>query len=216
MRSAALPLFAVSLAWVATAPAEIVDRIAAAVGNNVITRNEVERQARLAAFLNQEQPDLSPAARRRTAERLVDQRLVRRELEAARYPPPAAAEVDAMLNAIREQFKAVSLDRALANYGITEPHLREHLLWQLQFLRFIDIRFRPGVEVSEEQVREYFETTVLPMAAQANPGNAPSLEEYRERIEETLAGQRVDEELERWLEAARRRTRVEFREGAFQ
>jgi peptidyl-prolyl cis-trans isomerase SurA len=216
MRRATLPLFAVLLAWPAVARAEIIDRVAVAVGNRVITQSEVERHARLTAFLNQEQPDLSPAARRKTAERLVEQRLVRRELEASRYPPPSATEVDAVLQGVKEQFGAAgTLNEALAKYGVTEQHLREHLLWQLQFLRFIDIRFRPGVQVSEEDAREYYEKTVLPAAAGANPGKTPSFEDYRETIEEALTGRRVDEELERWLQAARRRTRVEFREGAF-
>ena len=93
--------------------------------------------------------------------------------------------------------------------------MREHLLWQLRFLRFIDLRFRPGVQVTEEEAREYFRKTVEPVAAQAGPGAPPAFEKYRERIEEALTGQRVDQDLNRWLEASRRRTRVEYREEAF-
>ncbi|HWQ56729.1 MAG TPA: hypothetical protein VN442_23790 [Bryobacteraceae bacterium] len=212
-----LPLLALWMASAASATAEIIDRIAVSVGNRVITYSEIERQARLTAFLNNEQPDLSAAARRKTAERLIEQRLVGRELEAARYPEPAASEVEATLNGLRKRYAAAgSLKQALAAYRITEEDLREHLVWQLRFLRFIDIRFRPGVQVTEEEVREYFEKTIRPVAAQAQPGRKPVLEEYREQIEEALTGQRVDREVERWLAAARRRTRVEFREGAFE
>lgn len=217
MNRAALWISLISIAGYAAARAEIIDRIAVSVGNRVITSSEIERHARLTAFLNHEQPDLSPAGRRNTAERLVEQKLVGRELEAARYPAPAAAEAEPAMKGLREHYKTpAALKDALAQYGITEQQLREHLLWQLRFLRFIDLRFRPGVQVTEEEAREYFEKTVRPVAGQANPAAAPSFDEYRERIEQALTGQRVDQDLNRWLELARRRTRVEYREEAFQ
>jgi peptidyl-prolyl cis-trans isomerase SurA len=205
------------LALCAPAPGEIIDRIAVSVGNRAITQSEIERHARLTAFLNGEQPDVSPEGRRRTAERLVDQKLVARELDAARYPAPREEEAAPMLAELRKGYGDEAAWRAaLASAGITEEELRAHLLWQVRFLRFIDMRFRPGVQVTEEEVREYFEKTIRPLAAQANPGNAPSLDEYRDEIEAKLAGERVDQDLERWLQAARRRTPIAFREGAFE
>ena len=207
--------FAIALA--ALSRAEIIDRVAVTVGNRVITSSEIEREARLTAFLNNTQPDLSLAGRRKTAERLVEQRLVKRELEAARYPAPTESEVQAALNEVKARYASTAAwQEALRKYSITEQDVRDHLAWQLAFLRFIDIRFRPGVQVSDEDVKQYFEKTVRPVAEQAHPGTAPTLDEYREKIEETLVGQRVDQEVDRWLQAARRRNQVEYREGAFQ
>lgn len=213
MRRATITLLAVC----ALAPGEIIDRIAVSVGNRVITESEIKRHARLTAFLNREQPDLSPAGRRRTAERLVEQKLVARELEAVRYPSPPDSEAAAMMEELRKRYPDEAAWRtALAECGIAEEDLRAHLQWQLRFLRFIDMRFRAGVQVTEEDVRAYFDKTIRPLAAEANPGTAPSLEQYREQIEEKLAGERVDQDVERWLQAARRRTRVAYREGAFE
>lgn len=199
------------------ARAEVIDRIAVSVGTRVITTSEIEREARLTAFLNNTQPDLSPAGRRKTAERLVDQRLVKRELEAARYPAPEPSDVEESVRAVKARYKTpAAYQQALERYGISEQDVRDYLAWQLAFLRFIDIRFRPAVQISEEQVGEYFEKTVRPLAEKAHPGQTPELEDYREKIEQTLIGQRVDQDLDRWLQSARRRNKVEFREGAFQ
>lgn len=214
MRSAAMLLMAVSLAG--RLPAEIIDRIAVSVGNRVITNAQIEREARITAFLNNEQPDLSAAGRRKTADRLVEQLLVRRELESARYPAIPASETEPLLKEIAARYKSPAGFRdALKQHGITEQDLREQLLWQVTFLRFIDIRFRPGVQVTDQEVRDYFDTTIRPAAVAADPKHPPALDEYRDRIEDVLAGKRVDQDVDRWLDAARRRTRVEYRQGAF-
>src|SRR5712692_11432276 len=65
--------------------AEVLDRIAIVVGNTAITKTEVAHEARIAAFINGEAPDLGPAGKRRAAERLVEQELIRREIGLAHY-----------------------------------------------------------------------------------------------------------------------------------
>src|ERR1017187_6822016 len=87
-RFLAVALLAVTL----PARAEIIDRIAVSVGNRVIAESDLHREIRVAAFLDGVQPDFSPAGRRATAERMVEQVLIRRELEISRYPIPSAAE----------------------------------------------------------------------------------------------------------------------------
>src|SRR5262249_49424474 len=57
--------------------AEIIDRVAVVVGNRVITESEILREVRLTAFLNGAPLDFSAASKRKTAERLVEQRLIR-------------------------------------------------------------------------------------------------------------------------------------------
>ena len=74
------------------AGAEVIDRIAVSVGSRVITETDLDRELRITALLNNEKPDFSPANKRQTAERMVDQTLVRSEMEESRYPPPSAAD----------------------------------------------------------------------------------------------------------------------------
>ena len=48
-------------------------------------------------------------------------------------------------------------ERRSRNTACTEDQLRRYLQWQLTVLRFIDQRFRPGVLVTEEEVRAYYD-----------------------------------------------------------
>lgn len=206
------------VAVVAAAHAEIIDRIAVSVGNAVITTGDVDRAIRVTALLNGSKLDFSPAAKRATAQRLVEQQLVRRELELTRFSmPEASAAVPAFLEFRKTQFQSdQGFQRGLQDAGITEQDLKDELLWQLTLLGFIDVRFRPGVQVTEQDVRDYFEKVVRPTAQAAHPGEPALLEDYRDKIEETLTGNRADQEMDVWIKEARKRTDIVFHEEAFQ
>lgn len=195
--------------------AEIIDRLAVSVGNAVITESEIDVEIRMASFLNGEQPDFTPASRRKAADRLVEQKLIRREVQLSRYPAPAKSEIEPMLKRTVAGFPDPAAFRAaLEKYGITEQELLAHLAWQMTFLRFIDVRFRPGIQVTDQEIQDYYNKVLLPAAR--NPGEKVTLEAARDKIEEILTAQRVDRDLNQWLRGARQRARVEYREDAFQ
>jgi len=198
--------------------AEIIDRIAASVGNLVITASDLDRQIRVAAFLNRTQPDFSPASRRAMAERMVDQKLILRELDNSRYPAPAAAEVDPIFEKFKKDNFASDEEyrRALADDGVSEQDVRDQLLWERRLLLFIDVRFRPGVQVSAQDIEDYFTRVVEPAARAAHPDQPVTLDSYRAQIEEKLTGDRVDQQMNAWLANAKRRTDVVFHEEALQ
>lgn len=199
-------------------PAEIIDRIAVSVGNRAITVSDVERQLRVSAFLSGVKPDLDLENRRKTAEAMVDQRLVSRELETARYPEPEPTEIDELFAEFKSKYFPNDADyrAALAEYGITEAEVREQLLSQRRWLSFVGVRFRPAVQVSEQEVAEYFDKTVLPAARAANPGATFTLDEFRDQILAKLTGDRVDQQMGQWLADMRGRVEIVFHEGAFQ
>jgi len=204
------------LALAAALRATIIDRIAVSVGNRVITSSDIDREIRVVAFLDDTPPDFSAVARRSTAERMVEQKLIRRELETNRYPVPDPAEVEPALVELKKQFPGDDAwKRALAAAGITEQDLRDELIWQRTLLLFIEVRFRPGVQVSDQEIQDYFQSTVEPAAKAAHPGQPVSLEDYRAQIEQKIAGQRVDQEVDSWLRQARARTEIVYHEEAF-
>lgn len=184
------------LLLVLAAMAGIVDRVAVVVGGTVITESEVLDDLRLTEFLNNQPLDLSPAQRRAAAERLVDQQLIRKEMEIGRYAAPSATEADAMLRSLRQQrFSSDAEFRAaLERYGITGNQLQRHLLWQLTVMRFTDSRFR---SVTPEEPE--------PSANRADPNASAS-----------VAGADVDQQLNAWLKEARGGTKIVFKEEAFQ
>jgi hypothetical protein len=198
--------------------AEIIDRIAVSVGNQAITASDLDREIRVTAFLNRSQPDFSPTARHATADRMVEQRLILRELENSRYPEPPAAEIDPILEKFKKDNFASEEDyfRALAGAGITDRQVRDELLWQRRLLLFIDVRFRPSAQVSEQDIEDYFHKTVEPAAEAAHPGQPVTLDEYRDQIQEKLTGEEVDKQLTAWLKNARQRSEVVVHPEAFQ
>src|SRR5437016_6955551 len=121
--------------------AGVVDRLAVVVGDRVITESEVLRELRLTQLINSQPLDLGSEQRRAAAERLVDQQLIRNEMEIGRYPQPSEAEAAAMVQQFSKEHYAGSstqLHAALEKYGITEEELKQHLLWQLAALRFTE------------------------------------------------------------------------------
>jgi peptidyl-prolyl cis-trans isomerase SurA len=198
--------------------AEVIERIAVTLDNQIIAESEVAREIRLSAFLNGDSLDFSPEARRKAAGRLIEQKLIRREIELGRYLEPSKEEVAVMLKQIQTQrFRnAEDYRQALEKCGVSESDLNAHLLWQLTLLRFIDTRFRPGIQVSDEEVRAYFDSEQSKTEETADPGKQPRFEDLHDQIRETLTNQRIDQQLDDWLAATRKRTRIVFHPEAFQ
>ena len=196
--------------------ADLLDRIAVSVGNRVITARDLDREIRVTAFLNGARPDFSAAAKRATADRMIEQKLIRRELETSRYPVPAASEVVPELDKFKAKYFAddAAYRHALAAAGLTEADLQAALLWQRTLLLFIDVRFRPGVQVTDQEIQDYYDKTVAPAARAA--GETPTLAKYHDAIETRLTEDKVDQETDRWLQQVRRRTEIVFHPEVFQ
>jgi hypothetical protein len=205
------------LPWLiaSVAMAVIVDRIVVTVGTQVITESELELTIRLTSFLNLTPADFSVENRRKTVERIIEQKLVMKELDFSRYPRPSADEVEPRLRSIIELLFGgddAKYRAALAEYKISEEDLKRYLLWQMTFFRFIDFRFRPGIQVTDEEITDYFKTIIEPLAKKANPDKTVTLEEYHDRIERILMGRREEVEMQGWLGDTRKRTKVEYRD----
>jgi hypothetical protein len=200
----------------APAAAEIIDRIAVSVGHQVITASAIRRHLRMEAWEQAAAPDTSPAARRRAAERLVDLALLRRELELTRYVLPPVADADAVIEKeIAPRFPGPGeLARALAQYGFTVEDLRQEILFRLAVVRFIEFRFRPGVQVADAEVEEFF-THEYPKLAKERGAPPSSLDDARDAIREILMQRKTDQALESWLDMTRKQSRIEYFEEAF-
>ena len=194
---------------------EIIDRIAISAGNQVITESQIEDEVRVSAFLNLAKVDLSPAEKKKAAEQLVEQALIRREVDFSHYPLPGESDADASLKAVKARYPSVAqYDAALGEYGITEQQLRERLLWQITLLRFIDYRFRPGIQISDTDVQTYYQKQVEEWRKQA--AQIPSIDDARPQIEEILTQQRIDANLDRWLADTRTRIVIRYHDESLQ
>jgi peptidyl-prolyl cis-trans isomerase SurA len=196
--------------------AVVIDRVAVIVGKRVIKTSDIDLNVRVSQFMNGEPLNLSEAEKRKVADRLVVQELIWQEMMSGGYSQPTDQDVNAYLQQlVRDRFKGseAQLRSALTKYGLTENQLRKYLLWQLTVLRFIDQRFRPGVLVTDEDVRAYYEQHRAELQ-KAYPQNN-SIEALDANIREIIVGERVNQAFEEWLQQTRGRTRIEFRDVAF-
>src|SRR5258708_22429918 len=111
---------------------EVIDRIAVSVGNQVVTEAQIMDEIRVTAFLNHQKTEFTSDQKKAAAERLIEQTLIKREMELSHYPLPEITEAEPFMK------DAKASPAALAAAGITEADLQQHLWWQLTMLRFIE------------------------------------------------------------------------------
>ena len=197
--------------------ATVVDRMAVVVGKHVVKSSDIFRDLGATEFLNREQPNFSADARHKAADRLIEQTIIRDEIASGGYKWASSADADAMLDKIRQERFGGSdarLRAELFRYGLTEEELREQLLWQLTVLRFIDQRFRAGVLITDEDVRNYYDLHLADLKRQYPQDS--SFETLKPKIRASLEGERINQNFVQSIEGARKRVPVRYLQGAFE
>ncbi len=207
LRSVLLALLAVA------APAEIVDRIVATVGRRVITLSQVQEAWRVERLLNQQPPQpLDASLVREVADRLLNQALLAQEMEASRFPHVSGSEIEARMAEIRQSYGGeAGFRQALEKHQVEEQALRRRVELEENLNRFIELRFRPIVQVDEPAIERYYRETLLPQLRQRGSSQTPQLDEVRERIEEVLVAQRINGELANWIKELRAQANIQWR-----
>lgn len=190
--------------------AEVVDRIKVSVGGEIITEQQVIRYLRSAALINNEPVKETAADQKRAAQKLIELALIRIEMQTSRYPMPTEARIGEALEELKKQRfdgKEEAYQAELKAKQISEVELKDSLRWQLAILSFIDFRFRPGVQITEEEIREYFQYDYRKeFARRAND----TYNQARAGILEILTQQRIDNQLDRWLNESESSTKVRW------
>jgi hypothetical protein len=194
----------------------VLDRIAVIAGTHVIKTSDIDRDIRLTQFLNREPLNITPATKREAAERLITQDILRQEIITGGYQRPPEAEGAALEVQLRRDRFGNSSQRMhedLQKYSLTESELRERLLWQITVLQFINQRFRAGVVVTDDDIRNYYNQHAAEFRKQ-EPRD--SLEALAPKIKEELEGERINRNFDEWLDQARQGYRVEYKQEAFE
>jgi len=53
----------------------------------------------------------------------------------------------------------------MAAHGLTPERVESYLRYRVQILRFIELRFRQGIQISPQEVESYYRETLLPQYA---------------------------------------------------
>ncbi len=183
--------------------AEVLDRVAITIDQKVITESQIDEEIRVTSFLNRQPAQWTTDARRTAADRLIQQFLVEREMNLGHYPPPTDDEVQNYLDGLITAFGGPSaFNNALKEAKLNVDTLKVHLALQLTALRFIEYRFRPNFEITDEDIEAYRKRESKPSS--------------REAVRETLIQQRTDEILAAWLEESRKQVNLVYLDTTLQ
>jgi hypothetical protein len=188
-----------------------IDGVVAVVNGDVVLESDVEEERRFEAI----QPYRDTTAgfsRDRAVQRLIDRTLILQQakLEADRVAV-SDEELDKQLQTLRkdipacQQYHCETEDgwlKYLAANGFTQQEFRDRWRKRMELLRLIEVRFRSGIHISEDEIKEYYEKTMLPEYARRKVA-PPELDTISKRIEEVLLQQQVGSLLRDWLQSLR-------------
>jgi len=209
-----LPLLALALAL---APpfargGQVIDRIVAIVNGHVVLQSEWDDALCFEAFTEgRPLAQLSEQDRAAALDRLIDQELLREQVQAEQMETAPAEEVQKKVEEIRSQHPEAASEQAwkalLASYGLDERKLKARLAQQLALLRQIDVRLRPTVQVDATDIEAYYKNTFLPQMHKAGAADVP-LAEVSARIREILTQQKVNDLFTAWMQSLRHESKI--------
>jgi peptidyl-prolyl cis-trans isomerase SurA len=181
-----------------TAHAELVDRIVAIIDRDVVTLSEAEQARAIAASRNGGKADLVDAV-----ERLIEARLVEREVERFTSEPVPRELVDQAVEEVRSGFQTEEDFRAMLDgNGLSQEELRSELQRQLEVTRYLERRFRALVFVSDEEVEAYYRDE-LPKETAERP--LPDLGHVSDSIRRILEERSFNARVDHWIEELKSR-----------
>jgi hypothetical protein len=210
-------LFALSFPMRAPA-GEVIDRIVVTVNGTAILESDWHEAVRFECLLEQKAlQSLTPADLKATLERVIDQTLIRQQMQSSKFSMLSAAETSRRVHEIQEQAArnfaqrpGITWEQALEKYGLSNEQFEARAGLQVKTLGFIDGRFRPNIRIDRASVETYYREKLLP-EVQRNGGKQTPLAEVSPKIEELLVQQRMDEMLTAWLHSLRAQSEVKLR-----
>ncbi len=199
----------------ATEQGTVLDKVVAVVGEDVILESDVDEERRFESI----QPYRGSTAefsRERAVQRLIDRTLILQQ--AALQPGDAITDqdLDAQLAKLRKDIPqctqyhcetGAGWQKFLSDRGFTVEEFTERWRRRMELLRFIEVRFRNGIRITDDEIKAYYEKTMLPEYAKQKV-TPPQLETISKRIEEVLLQQQVGNLLRDWLKSLRAQGRV--------
>ncbi|HEY3625953.1 MAG TPA: peptidylprolyl isomerase [Terracidiphilus sp.] len=195
---------------------QVLDRVVAVVNYQPILWSDITSEIRFSVLdPNEVNGTLTP---QRALQQLVSRTLIQQQIsqEEASADQPTDEEVQSRMNEVRTELPAcVRMNCATdagwlafqETYGLPAQKIEYYLRLRMEMIRFIEVRFRQGIRVSEQETEAYYRDKLLPQYAKAS--QAPPLKAVAPRIEEILLEQQVNVLFDNWLDNLRKQGDVE-------
>jgi len=202
----------------------VLDHVVAVVNTRAILASDVHEEMLLSVLEPKDENGNAetPAA---ALQRIISRTIIRQQIreEDLRSIEPSPEEVRERLSEIKRQLPVCvrencSTDegwkRFLDSHGLTEARAESYLRGRMEILRFIEIRFRQGIRISQQDIEGYYSDTLVPQYQTGQ--KAPPLDQVAPRIEEILLQRQVNALFSGWLDSLRKQGEVEVLDPALE
>jgi hypothetical protein len=191
---------------------EVLDLIAVTVNGHVILQSDWQDEVRYECFVaGKPLQGVTPEDRKSALDRLIDQELLREQINVSEFKPPSPEEVEKQFEAIKGDYArdhvAQPWNDALVSYHLSEADVKNHIALELSQLRLVDAHFRPSIQVDTAAVDAYYKDHLATTAA---GGRQISLKEATPKIRELLTQEKMNELLGPWLDSLRSQAQIKM------
>ena len=194
----------------------VVDKTVATVGDGVGVPELITYSDLLWQLALQPNVPLTPPTSEdlnRALQLLINQRLF--ALEAKRLPGAeiTEAEIQEKIKDVLAQFPSTAeFERRLRLVGfdsVRDENFIEIMRQRVAIDKYLDFRFRSFIVITQEDEMKYYRDVYTPDFRKRNPGLLlPPFDEVRVQINQTLSEEKVAEEIEKFLDEAKRRSEI--------
>jgi hypothetical protein len=204
----------VSWCLVLTVRAEVIDRIVAVVDGQIITLSDLRQERVIRVQLGEKPIDDD----RMLAKELIDRRLIEKQI--ADYP-----NIEVTSDEVSDDLRKLNL------FLVTDPRnrnavvvadaqgrildatldIRDSVSRRIRIQKFFDMKFRAMIRPAEDAIRKYYDEVFVPAARSRGLDQIPPLTdtEMAAAIRDNVIQESLDHEVDVWLEAIRRRSKIE-------
>ena len=213
-----LNLFVFSFAVFApkTSAQVVVDKTVAAIGDNIGDPELITYSDLLWTLALQPGVPLNPPTSEdlnRALQLLINQRLFALEAERVPRAAPTQAEIDQEIKRVLALFPSTAeFEQRLRIVGfdsVRDENFERMMAQRVAIEKYLDFRFRSFVVITPLDEEKYYREVFTPDFRRRNPGLLmPTLDEMRARINQLLTEQKVESDIERFLDFAKRRNEI--------
>jgi parvulin-like peptidyl-prolyl isomerase len=174
------------------ARAETIDRIVAVIDRNfIITLSDIRQESEIQLALGSQ-----PGTQDAVLESLIEKHLFEQQMALFRD-----LEIDE--DEVGERMRGIRIPQ-----GLSAEDVRNAIREEIRRNEFTIQRFGPFVKVTDDEVRDAYEKTVLPKYKAAG-GTMPTVEQGMQTARSLLIADKMNKEVDDWLADLRKRTLIE-------
>ena len=210
-------LLAVSAMFASNTNAQtVVDKTVATIGDGIGDPELITYSDLLWALALQPDVSLNPASSEdlnRALQLLINQRLFALEAERVPRAAPTTAEIDTEIKRVLAQFPSTAeFEKRLRIVGfnsVKDENFERMMAQRVSIEKYLDFRFRSFVVITPEDETKYYRDIYTPEFRKRNPGLLmPTLDEKRKEINSFLTEQKVESDIEKFLDSSKRRSEI--------